>query len=371
MLHPVINNTESSQFYTLTCNFHDKNLFELKFNPIVNCLVDPTILKLSEEFRAEKLDRNDIIMTGIKAEFSVNIPCNLNDNNRINTKFENIFAGVILPLQAQSSNNYRNFYVENVICNSTSSIYEITVEFHEINEKPLSYPEKAVIANQYLSIFRNYIIENNLNQVLAKDLGGTKSKFTVNSIEISQFGSDEEEKTVISPKILEAKTLLQEMLLENIPIFDDNGETDRSFTEVMRNTAVNVQDIFDNNFDFDVDEDDVSSSSLEDIQAKIDLANNFMESMTNTFDEWTRSTPELNSTDDALLSAIKLTNNVIFIINETQEQLRRLNLKNSETTLVNSDIAVAFLQSVEDIGIKVYRLSGITAVYENSKIQKN
>ena len=113
--------------------------------------------------------------TVIESTFEIDIACDQTQEDSAKNSFSAAFAGIIQDLQ-NTNENYKDFSVKDVVCDASNSKYSVTVEFTNQKEEGeiASYNEKADLANQYLSVFSQYVNENSLDTQLAKDVGGTR-----------------------------------------------------------------------------------------------------------------------------------------------------------------------------------------------------
>ena len=299
------------------------------------------------------------VETLVIAEFDVDIPCNPNEADTKIDQFKASFAGLILPLQQKEGSNYEEFSVTDITCDDSSN-YQVQVRFNDVRPASdvVSYDDMALIANEYLSAFRDYVVEQDLSTQLARDVGGTKSVFEVKSVSV---GDGNNPPTIIPELVIKAKNNLQEIVSATAPVFNDDGTTKTSFTMAMEATALVIQNTFNELADKQLTEGDSTELSTAEVQAEIDLTNNFMETMTNVFDEWTRSTPELNNTKNALVAATQISNNIITLIEKSAATTTQIGINDpaslvnsdgeatTEDLIVKSDVANSYLQSMEDL----------------------
>ena len=128
------------------------------------------------------------------------------------------------------------------------------------------------------------------------------------------------------------KIELQNVLTELQPEIDETGETSSSFTNAISSLDTVIDD--------QVAKLESENASPE---AMVDIANNFMESMSTLFTSWTTTTEELNSTTVALQKAAEITESIVGILagNPTDD--------GEEYTNVKGDVGSNFLQSINDM----------------------
>ena len=275
------------------------------------------------------------ISTAVETKFSVNVACNNNDPNA--DTFKKAFAGLILDLQ-QNNKNYQDFQVGTVECSTTNSNYVVTVNFVNVQpaDTPADYGLKADLANEYLASFKSYVKSNDLGTNLAKDLGGTASTFSVLSVSVEDPTNPTAEPVKMEGAVIAAKSELQDALSESIPQIKANGETTTTFQE----SFTKLQDTIGAQIST------VAAATNVKPEARVDIANNAMESMASLFGTWSSTTPELNATTGSIQTAVNMASSIIGILVQSAGSAKP---NSNSYTAVRPDTANSFLQSLEDM----------------------
>ena len=290
------------------------------------------------------------IVSNIEAAFTIDIACNPNEASGLTTTFSNNFAPLILALQDNANSNFQDYSVDSVVCDETTSKYTVTVKFNDVRDasETVGYNEKSDLANAYLNSFTSYIKEQDLETKLAVASGGTRTVFNVESVKVSDSSDPTAPTTEISAAVIQAKAEFQNVFTAAIPDVDPaTGETSMSFTNAMETMSNTIKAQFTNIAAQQLTGDE---GSVEEKQAELDVANNMMETMTNVFDDWTKLTPELNSTTTAMDHAKEVANVVVALLAKNQVSAAEASQDPSSQALTaRSDVANNFLQSMNDM----------------------
>lgn len=338
--------------FTITCFTDPTNPDALVYDPIDSCIEDD-LGGFSDGSSAAATQPTVNVETQISALFDINIPCDPNDKTDNINNFKAAFAGVILPLQKNPNSNYKGYSVDDLTCDADRSQYTTKVSYLDVRpeNEVISYDDYAVIANQYLAAFRDHILANNLPNKLAADVGGTQSNFDVLEVNVKNKNDPNAPGVTLSGQVLASKNVLQEAVIAGQPKFKNNFETETTFEEAMAVITNEIQKTFE-----DIIPKTLSNNedTAREIESEIDITNDLIETMTNTIDDWTRATPELNATTNSLIFAAQITNNAIAMIEKSAAHLVQVadagQMPSGQVdATIKKDVGNSHLQALDDL----------------------